>query len=96
MLLKSNKRAKLASNRLRNTCDVNLLLATWAVHEGKSNSERGPFVLEKLYDAICVKDMTAGKLGTSFSSELTSVADCTQLVLINTLEKTSGLSAVNI
>ena len=53
-------------------------------------------MLEKLYDAICVKDMTAGKLRTSFSSELASVADCTQLILINALEKTSGLSAVNI
>ena len=53
-------------------------------------------MFEKLYDAICVKDMTAGKLGTSFSSELASVADCTQLVLINALKKTSGLSAVKI
>ena len=53
-------------------------------------------MLEKLYDAICVKDMTAGKLGTSFSTELASVADGAQLVLINALEKTSGLSAVNI
>ena len=53
-------------------------------------------MLEKLYDAICVKDMTAGKLGTSFSSELASVADCTQLVLINAFEKTSSLSAVHI
>ena len=62
MLLKGNKGAKLSSNRFGYTRDINFLFATGAAHEGKSNSKRSPFVLEKLNDAIGVEDMTTREL----------------------------------
>ena len=96
MLFKGDEWAKLTGDGLRHTLDFDLLLAARAAHEGESDSESCPFVLEKLNDAICVEDVTAGKSGASLRSELGSVADCAQLVLINALEKTSSLSAVHI
>ena len=96
MLFEGNERAELAGNGLGDTSDVDLRLAAGAAHEGESDSECSPLVLEELNDAICVEDMAAGKLGASFSAELGGVADCAELVLIDTLEVSCSLSAVNI
>ena len=96
MLFKGNERTELAGNRLGYTRNVNLLLTAGAVHKGESDLERGPFVLKKLNDAICMEDMTAREFGASFSSKLAGVADRAQLVFIYALKMTGGLGAVNI
>ena len=96
MLFEGNERAELAGDGLGDTSDVDLLLAAGAAHEGESDSECSPLVLEELNDAICVEDMAAGKLGASFRAELCGVADCAELVLIDTLEVSCSLSAVHI
>ena len=51
-------------------------------------------MLKKLYDAICVEDMTTRELGTSFSSEFAGVADRAQLIFIYALKMTGSLSTI--
>jgi hypothetical protein len=56
-LFERDERTKLTSNRLGQAHNINLLLAAGAAHEGESNSEGSPLVLEKLNDAVCVENM---------------------------------------
>ena len=93
-LFEREERTELTGDRLGQAHNINLLFAARAAHEGESDSESCPFVLEKLNDAICVEDVTAGKSGASLGPELGSVADCAQLVFVDTLEVSSSLSAV--
>ena len=61
--------------------DIDGSLASRAAHEAEADSEGGISVLEKLDDAIYVKDVTAAKLSTWFFLEFAGVADATKLVL---------------
>jgi hypothetical protein len=75
-LFEREERTELTSNGLGQAQNVDLLFAAGAVHEGESNSEGGPLVLEELNDAVCVEDMATRELGACFGSKLSSVANC--------------------
>ena len=94
-LLKREERTKLTSDRLGQAHNIDLLLAARAAHEGESNSEGRPFVLEKQNHAVCVENMATRELGACFSTKLTSVANCAQLLLVDILKVTGSLCAVN-
>ena len=84
LLLEAQERAKLSSNRARETLDLNLLLACRASHESEADTERAPLVLQKLNDAASVENVTAAESGASLSTKLSGVADTAKLVSVDT------------
>ena len=94
-LFKRKERTELTSDRLRQVLNIDLLFAARAAHERESNSEGRPFVLEKLNHTVSVEYMATRELGASFSSKLTSVANCAQLVLIDILKVTGSFCTVS-
>ena len=58
-LLKAEERAKLGCDRIRQSLQLDFLLATWARHESKCDAESCPFVFEELDHTVCVKYVAA-------------------------------------
>ena len=50
-------------------------LASWAAHEGKSNPQRGPLMLQKFNNAISVEDMSATQLNTGLFAQFASITN---------------------
>ena len=94
-LFERDKRTKLTGDRLGQAHNIDLLFAARAAHEGESNSEGCPFVLEKLNNTVCVENMATRELGACFGTKLTSVANCAQLILVDILKVTGSFCAVS-
>ena len=75
-LFERDERTELTGDRLGKAHNIDLLFAARAAHEGESNSEGRPFVLEKQNHTVCVENMATRELGACFSTKLTSVANC--------------------
>ena len=94
-LFERKEGTELTGDRLGQAHNIDLLFAARAAHEGESNSEGRPFVLEKLNHTVSVEYMATRELGACFSSKLTSVANCAQLLLVDILKVTGSFCAVN-
>ena len=94
LLFQTDKRAELLRYGLRDTLELNLLLATGAGHESKGDPQRGPLVPKQLHHAIGVENVPARQSGARLSSKLLSVADGAELILVDSIKVTDSFSAV--
>lgn len=85
-LLKTKERAKLCSNWLRYSFQLDFLLAAWARHERKSDTKGCPLVLKKLNYAVRVEYVTTGEASASFSTQFLRVTDRAKFILVNSFE----------
>jgi len=83
-LLEAKEGSKLSGDGARNSLELDLGLAGWALHEGEGDAQARPLVLEKVHDTASVEHVTASETGTRLSSKFSRVADATELVCVDT------------
>lgn len=75
---------------LINVIYLDWLLATWAAHEGKSDPQGGPLVLQQLKYTISMVDMAACEFDAGLLTQLTCVANRAEFLLRRQIAFSSG------